>query len=437
MRSVIRLTLLLAVSCGVAGTARAQLSSRVYATGLSSPVAFVQDPTDRACSSSSSRTAASASSAAARAAGRLPRPVGGRSSAAANRACSAWRFAPDYAATAAASSSTSPTRSGDTRRRAFPPRHGRSARRRSGVALRSALGRPDGRRSSRSRSRTTTAATSRSGPTATSTSASATAVGGDDPGQRAQNPRTLLGKMLRIDVDVADAHPHGYRVPPDNPFVAAARRRRGREIWAFGLRNPWRYSFDDPRARRHRRAGHRRRRPGRLGGNRLRAGRPRRPQLRLAQPRRRARQRRRRAPPAYLPLVDPILRVRPRGRRSRSPAATSIAARALGVGFSGRYFFADFVQGRVWSLALTVDPPTGEATASGLREHTAGSARLRLGSVSSFGVDADGELYVVSYSLGGFSRSPAQAGASRHTGRRRPLNATTPYRVRAIEWRRE
>ena len=46
MRSIIRVTVLLAVSSGVAGNAWAQLSARVYATGLSSPVAFVQDPTD-------------------------------------------------------------------------------------------------------------------------------------------------------------------------------------------------------------------------------------------------------------------------------------------------------------------------------------------------------------------------------------------------------
>jgi glucose/arabinose dehydrogenase len=42
---------------------------------------------------------------------------------------------------------------------------------------------------------------------------------GDDPGHRAQNPLTLLGKMLRIDVSVPDADTHGYRVPADNPFV--------------------------------------------------------------------------------------------------------------------------------------------------------------------------------------------------------------------------
>ena len=74
--------------------------------------------------------------------------------------------------------------------------------------------------------------------------------------------------------------------------------------------------------------------------------------------------------------------------------------RALGAAYAGRYFFADYVQGRVWSIALTVDG-AGEARASDLREHTAelgGAAQLA--GVSSFGVDSSGELYVVSYNRG-------------------------------------
>ena len=51
--------------------------------------------------------------------------------------------------------------------------------------------------------------------------------------------------MLRIDVNVPDAHPTGYSVPRVNPFRFVPRLRRAHEIWAFGLRNPWRYTFDD------------------------------------------------------------------------------------------------------------------------------------------------------------------------------------------------
>lgn len=53
-----------------------------------------------------------------------------------------------------------------------------------------------------------------------------------DPFGNAQKTDNLLGKVLRIDVDSAEP----YAVPPDNPF--------GNEIWAYGLRNPWRMSFD-------------------------------------------------------------------------------------------------------------------------------------------------------------------------------------------------
>lgn len=61
---------------------------------------------------------------------------------------------------------------------------------------------------------------------------------GGDPGNRAQDLSTLLGKLLRIDVDNGSP----YSVPPSNPFVSRAGARG--EIWAYGLRNPWRFSFD-------------------------------------------------------------------------------------------------------------------------------------------------------------------------------------------------
>jgi glucose/arabinose dehydrogenase len=62
-----------------------------------------------------------------------------------------------------------------------------------------------------------------------------------DPQNRAQNGQVLLGKMLRIDVDHADPG-LAYAIPPTNPFVGDAGFRD--EIWAYGLRNPYRWSFD-------------------------------------------------------------------------------------------------------------------------------------------------------------------------------------------------
>ncbi len=69
---------------------------------------------------------------------------------------------------------------------------------------------------------------------------------GGDPNNRAEDPTTLLGSMLRIDID-GDDFPsdsgRNYAIPPDNPFVATS--AGADEVWAYGLRNPWRFSFDE------------------------------------------------------------------------------------------------------------------------------------------------------------------------------------------------
>lgn len=64
----------------------------------------------------------------------------------------------------------------------------------------------------------------------------------NDPQRNGQNLGTLLGKMLRIDVNIPDGGGTPYAVPSDNPFRDHSGARP--EIWALGLRNPWRYSFD-------------------------------------------------------------------------------------------------------------------------------------------------------------------------------------------------
>ena len=64
----------------------------------------------------------------------------------------------------------------------------------------------------------------------------------DDPHANAQNPQSLMGKFLRIDVNGRGPRGEPYAVPKDNPFV-----KNGNffaEIWALGMRNPWRWSFD-------------------------------------------------------------------------------------------------------------------------------------------------------------------------------------------------
>lgn len=221
---------------------------------------------------------------------------------------------------------------------------------------------------------------------------------GDDPGHRAQSPTELLGKMLRIDVSVADTHPTGYEVPADNPFVRGGPVAARPEIWSFGLRNPWRYSFDDPA-----RGGTGALVVGDVGQNRF-------EEVDYEPPNRGGRNygwRNREGahdnvtsrPPAYLPLAEPIHEY---GRDSGASITGGIVYRgsALPASFRGRYFFADFISGRVWSIALTIDGG-GEARAADLVEHTAElSTTGTIGNISSFGVDADGELYLVGYGTG-------------------------------------
>jgi glucose/arabinose dehydrogenase len=182
-------------------------------------------------------------------------------------------------------------------------------------------------------------------------------------------------------------------VPPDNPFVGAHPARD--EIWAFGLRNPWRYNFDDvtrggtgalviadvgqnsfeeidyePRGK-----------GGRNYGWRNREG---------------AHDRITSLPLAYGPPTDPIFEY-PRSDGGSVTGGFVYRGIRLGPAFRGRYFFADYVSGRVWSIAITLNA-AGEATASDRRDHTAElGGRPVLGSISSIGVDGDGELYIVNH----------------------------------------
>ena len=221
---------------------------------------------------------------------------------------------------------------------------------------------------------------------------------GGDPMHLAQNPSSLLGKMLRIDVDVPDSDSRGYRVPDDNPFLDRDPIPALGEIWAFGLRNPWRFSFDDwtrdgtgaliiadvGQVAREEINWEPRGSGGRNYGWRLREGR----QGYDA-----------RQPAAYGPLSEPIHDY-PRSEGQSITGGYVYRGRALDPLFHGRYFYADYVAGRVYSIGLHLNERQ-EATASDHLELTqwlGGTAELGL--ISSFGVDAEGELYIVSYTRG-------------------------------------
>jgi glucose/arabinose dehydrogenase len=221
---------------------------------------------------------------------------------------------------------------------------------------------------------------------------------GGDPMNHAQRTDSLLGKMLRIDVNVPPDDPRGYRIPEDNPFLDGDPARALDEIWAVGLRNPWRYSFDDwtrggTSALLIADVGQNAReelnfeptgRGGRNYGWRLREGRE------PFDPR---------TAPAFTPLIEPI---HDYGRAVGASVTGGFIYRgaALDLGYEGRYFYADFISGRVFSLGLHLDD-SGEARADDEREHTAQlGGRETLGMVSSFAQDHEGELLLLNYSAG-------------------------------------
>jgi len=221
---------------------------------------------------------------------------------------------------------------------------------------------------------------------------------GNDPGNRAQTMNNmLLGKFLRLDINgddfPADAT-RNYAIPPTNPFNGV---NGDREIWSCGVRNPWKFSFDNPNwlgtggmvigdvgqdaweeidfepaGVGGRNYGWRVREgfatTGLGGGN-------------------------------SIPFTDPI-HVYAHSGNSKSVTGGYVH-RGLQSGQSfGRYFFAEYITGQVWSVALTYDM-SGNATASNLIEHTAELSNTgALGNLSSIDVDSNGELFITSYSTG-------------------------------------
>lgn len=222
--------------------------------------------------------------------------------------------------------------------------------------------------------------------------------GTGDENNNSQNPNTWLGKMLRIDPNTDDFpmdNEKNYHVPVTNPFVDNLPIQASKEIWAFGLRNPFKFSFDDPNLLGtgamiigdvgqddweeidYQPAGQAGNNYGwrRLEGFSLFSS--------LSQL-------------AYSPETKPAFVY------NHTTGTTIIGGQVyrgleLGPETFGRYFFADFTAGRVWSMLFKLDATVGRWVAYDWKEHTSSLGAQNIGSPVAFEVDSYGELYIVDY----------------------------------------
>ena len=219
---------------------------------------------------------------------------------------------------------------------------------------------------------------------------------GGDPNNRAQDTRNLLGAMLRIDVDGAAP----YAIPPDNPFAGGPRCPADHtsstscpEIYAWGLRNPWRWSFD--RATDELWAGD----VGQnareeidvieRGGNYGWDCREGTAAHSAAAP----------SCAAATGLIDPV---HDYGRTLGFSVTGGYVYRGVALpALAGAYVFGDFGSGRIWRLD---DDGAGGFVAEEILDTTL--------SISSFADDEAGELYVVDIALGDLYRIVAAAGGA-------------------------
>ena len=217
-------------------------------------------------------------------------------------------------------------------------------------------------------------------PTAICTLASVTVVIVTIRNANGQDLSTVLGSILRIDVD----HPAeglNYGIPADNPFVDVEGARP--EIYAYGVRNPWRIAFDP----RNRRPVVRRCRTRTLGRDQPRHQRW---QLWMEQSRRDAPVRQSSAVEGVSEPIDPVWEYDHQIGKSITGGRVYRSSRLPEL--TGKYLYADYVTGSVW--ALTYDPATGKATRN---EQVIPDSIA----VLAFGEDQSGEVYYLTDSTRG------------------------------------
>ncbi|HEX8522738.1 MAG TPA: PQQ-dependent sugar dehydrogenase, partial [Tepidisphaeraceae bacterium] len=204
----------------------------------------------------------------------------------------------------------------------------------------------------------------------------------NDPEDRAQNLKSLLGKMLRIDVTPRE----GYAVPKDNPFMNRAGARP--EIWAFGLRNPWRFMFDSTTGdcitgdvgQNQYEEVHVVEKGGNYGW-RPREGFHQNPNIKSEQP--------------ISEWIDPIAEYT--HKEGQSITGGYVYRGKKQPKLQGTYVYADFASGRFWGLRYEkgkrAEPIEFDVAVDGR------AARNRV-QPSSFGTDAAGEMYVCDHNRG-------------------------------------
>jgi len=208
---------------------------------------------------------------------------------------------------------------------------------------------------------------------------------GNDPGNRSQNLTNILGKMLRLDVDNAPTY-----IPADNPFIGSPLDPNNNiddRIWARGLRNPWRFSFDRATGDLY---------IGDVGQNAI-------EEIDFQ--------------PASstgaenygwrcmegnnctgltgctcfaASLVDPIFVFNHSGGNCSVTGGHVYRGSAM-PGMQGRYIFGDFCSGLIWSIRY--DSATGSAV--DFMSHSVDLAIPGNENITAFGEDADGEIYIV------------------------------------------
>ncbi|MBA4851294.1 sorbosone dehydrogenase family protein [Emticicia sp. BO119] len=200
---------------------------------------------------------------------------------------------------------------------------------------------------------------------------------GGDPQNNAQNRKNLLGKILRIDVNVAETEK--YTIPDNNPYRGNTEGFM-QEIYAYGLRNPWRFSFDS--ANNNLWAGD-------VGQNEV-------EEIDIITKGGNYGWKIKEANDCYgggtncnqAGLIAPVWSYK-QGADGRSVTGGVVYRGKKLPDLVGKYVFGDYVSGKIWSLKY-----------DGAKATDSGDIIGNVSSVSAFGEDADKELYILNYSTG-------------------------------------